>query len=284
MTRVLLALAVLLTLAPLGAQTPTFSARLDAVRVDVLVTDRQGLVRGLQPADFDVLDNGVPQQVDFATFEDLPLNVVAAFDMSESISGERLTHLREAERALLGGLKPADRAALLTFSHKLTLLEDLTSDVQRLRDAIDGATPRGHTSLVDAAHAAMLVAEPGAGRNLVILFSDGIDTASWLTPDSVIESARRADLTVYAVAVRENGRSAFLDKLADGTGGGVVEIESTGDLGRTLVTILDEFRLRYVVSFSPRGVTRQGWHRLEVRVKGRPATVRARSGYFVVGN
>jgi VWFA-related protein len=278
------AAAVVLALAPLGAQTPTFSARLDAVRVDVLVTDRQGFVRGLQPADFEVLDNGVPQQVDFASFEALPLNVVAAFDMSESISGERLGHLREAERALLDGLKSSDRAALLTFSHKLTLLEDLTSDVRRPRDAMDEATPRGQTSLVDATHAAMLVAEPRAGRNLVILFSDGLDTASWLPPGSVIDSARRADLTVYAVAVRENGRSEFLEKLAEATGGAVVEIESTRDLSRTLVAILDEFRQRYVVSFSPRGVARPGWHTLQVRVKGRQTTVKARSGYFAGGN
>jgi hypothetical protein len=68
--------------------------------------------------------------------------------------------------------------------------------------------------------------------------------------------------------------------LAELTGGATVEIESTKDLSATFVRILEEFRHRYLVSFSPRGVTEEGWHRLEVRVKNRRVTVKARPGYF----
>jgi hypothetical protein len=95
---------VVLVPAPTAAQQPTFSARLDVVRVDALVTDDGRIVRGLTPDQFEVLDNGVRQQVDLASFEDLPLDVVLAFDLSESLSGERLDHLRTAGRAVLGGL------------------------------------------------------------------------------------------------------------------------------------------------------------------------------------
>ena len=91
-------------------------------------------------------------------------------------------------------------------------------------------------------------------------------------------------MTVYAVSVRENGRSEFLEQIAVATGGAVVEIESTTDLGRTLIGILDEFRQRYVLSYSPRGVSRGGWHTLQVRVKGRRAAVTARAGYFGATN
>lgn len=265
-----------------GGPTPTFSARLDAVRVDALVTDRGRIVRGLGPDAFEVVDNDVVQQVDLASFEELPVNVVLAFDMSESVSGERLGHLREAGRGVLGGLKRDDRAALLTFSHRLTLQQELTGDLPRLQEALDAAQPKGRTSLIDGAYASLLLGEGDAGRDLLIIFSDGLDTASWLTVDSVLESARRSDVTVYAVSVKENGRSPFLEQLAETTGGGVVEVESTKDLGRTFVGILEEFRQRYVVSYSPRGVARDGWHKLQVRVKGR--TVKARAGYFGVGN
>jgi VWFA-related protein len=280
-----------------SAQQPTFSARLDAVRVDVLVTDRGQVVRGLAPADFEVVDNGVAQQVDLAGFEELPLNVVLAFDLSESVSGERLEHLQDAGRAVLGGLKADDQAGLLTFNHKLTLQQELTGELPRVRDALADANPRGLTSLVDGTYAALLVGEGGAaqggaaqsgaarssaGRDLLIVFSDGLDTASWLTEASVIEAARRSDVTVYAVTVRENGKSGFLEQTAEATGGGVVEIESTKDLSRTFVGILDEFRQRYVLSYSPRGVPQGGWHPLQVRVKGRRAAVKARAGYFGV--
>jgi Ca-activated chloride channel family protein len=273
-------LLLLFVAEPAAAQTPTFSARLDVVRVDALVTDGGRPVRGLGPADFDVMDNGVGQHVDLASFEELPLDVVLAFDMSESVAGDRLDHLRQAGTAVLGGLKPDDRAGLLTFSHSLTLRQDLTGDLPQLREALNGAAPRGRTSLVDGTYAALLVGEADAGRDLLIVFSDGLDTASWLTPERVIEAARRSDVTVYAVTVRENGTSEFLEDLADATGGAVVEIESTKDLSRTFVGILEEFRQRYVLSYAPRGVASDGWHTLRVRVKGRRGTVRARAGYF----
>jgi hypothetical protein len=71
----------------------------------------------------------------------------------------------------------------------------------------------------------------------------------------------------------------FLKNLGEVTGGAVFEIESTKDLSQTFLRILAEFRQRYLLSFQPRGVSTTGWHRLEVRVKGRRGTVRARAGY-----
>ena len=78
-------------------QLPTFSSRVEAVRVDVLVTDGGKPVRGLRAADFEVLDNGVRQTVDFVSAEQLPLNVVFTFDLSGSIVGERLANLARGE-------------------------------------------------------------------------------------------------------------------------------------------------------------------------------------------
>jgi VWFA-related protein len=262
------------------AQQPTFSTRVDVVRVDVLVTDDKKVVAGLTAEQFEVLDNGVTQQIDLASYGDLPIDVVLALDLSESLTGERLDHLRSAGRAVLGGLKPDDRAGLLTFNHKLTLRQNLTGDRSKVAAALEDAEPVGQTAVVDGTFAALLLGQADAGRDLLIVFSDGLDTASWLTEANVIEAARRADMTVYGVTVRENGRSEFLEKVAEATGGAMVEIESTRDLSRTLVAILDEFRQRYVLSYSPNGVVQGGWHKLQVRVKGRRATVKARAGYF----
>lgn len=169
--------------------------------------------------------------------------------------------------------------ALLTFSHVVALREALTADAPRVRAALAAIAPGGSTSLVDAASAALLAAEPGPSRTLIIVFSDGQDTSSWLVPDRVVESARSSDSTVYAVTVRESRRPEFLRALADVTGGAVIEIDSTQDLSATFTRILDEFRRRYVLSYSPQGVSREGWHRLDVRVRGRRADVRARPGY-----
>lgn len=286
-TRWLVAVALLL-LGSTGSavtQTPTFSATLEAVRVDVLVTERGQVVRGLRPADFEVLDNGVRQQVDLVSFEQIPLNVILALDMSSSVSGERLEHLRGAGRALLDGLTREDRAALLTFSHMVVLGEGMTANVGRMRTALDQVQSLsvhafGGTALIDGSYAAMILGESDVGRGLAIVFSDGLDTSSWLSADKVLESARRSDVVVYSVSVRGSNKAPFLRDLSALTGGTVVEIESTKDLGATFVGILDEFRQRYLVSYSPHGVSKDGWHRLEVRVRGRKATVKARAGYL----
>jgi VWFA-related protein len=267
------------------AQRPTFSSRLDAVRVDVLVTDGNGLVRGLGPADFEVADNGVVQKVDLAAFEELPLNVMLALDLSQSVSGDRLSHLREAGRGLLSGLEAIDKAALVTFSHRVMLAQALTGDRRLVRDALDAVEPHGLTALVDGTYTAMMLGGADAGRDLLIVFSDGLDTASWLTAANVLDAARRVEVTAYGVSIRGGRKPQFLADLAEVTGGGLIEIESTRDLAPTFAAILQEFRQRYVVSYTPRGVGPDGWHRLEVRIKPSAARkgnvkIKARAGYF----
>jgi VWFA-related protein len=262
-----------------SAQQPTFSSRLEAVRVDVLVTDRGRVMTGLGAADFEVRDNGVLQAVDLVSLQQIPLNVVLALDASASVSGERLTDLKSAAHVLLDQLTGDDRSALVTFSQAVRLREALTRSTGRVRAALAEVQPRGDTSLVDGAYTAMMLDPPDGGRNLLLVFSDGLDTASWLTADGVLDSARRTDMVVYGVTPRGREESVFLDELTEVTGGATVRIESTKDLSATFLRILEEFRQRYLISYSPAGVAKDGWHRLDVRVKNRRVTVRARSGY-----
>src|SRR5262245_24194674 len=161
-------------------QRATFSTRREIVRVDALVTERGQPVRGLEPADFQIFDNDVPQKVELVSFEQIPLNVVLAFDMSSSVTGERLEHLRTAGPSLMSGLATADQAALITFSHVVSQLAPLSHDFARVRRALEVATPPGDTALVDGVYTAMMIGESDVGRGLVIVFSDGLDTASWL--------------------------------------------------------------------------------------------------------
>jgi len=261
------------------AQQPTFSSRVEAVRVDVLVKDRGQILRGLGTQDFEVRDEGVLQEVDIVRLELVPLNVVLGLDASASVTGERLEHLLGAGHSLLERLSGEDRAALLTFSHAVRLRQELTRDIPLVRQALDAVIPAGQTSLIDGASAAIALSGADVGRSLLIVFSDGVDTASFLSSDAVLQSARRADVVAYGVAIRSRINPTFLKELGALTGGSVFEIESTKDLSQTFLRILDEFRQRYLLSYTPRGVPATGWHRLDVRVKGRRATVSARAGY-----
>jgi Ca-activated chloride channel family protein len=181
---------------------------------------------------------------------------------------------------VLAGLRKEDQAALVTFSARVMVGPPLTPDVARVRLALEDADPSGSTSLVDASFAGMMLAGSDAGRGLVIVFSDGRDTASWLKAGAVIDAAKRSDAVVYAVAAGLAPREAFLADLTHQTGGRLFRIESTKGLSDVFLEVLDEFRQRYLVSYSPSGVTQDGWHQLTVRVKGRTAAVRARPGYL----
>jgi VWFA-related protein len=263
-----------------SAQRAAFSTVIESVRVDVLVTDNGRPLLGLQPADFDVTDNGVPQQVDLVSFEQIPLNVVLALDMSASVAGDRLGQLQDACGAVLDGLTKDDQAALVTFSNFVSLAAPLSGRLADTRRALDDVYGFGETSLVDGVYAAMEAGEADAGRALLIVFSDGLDTSSFLTADAVLESARRSDAVAYSAAIGEGANSSFLRELSTLTGGTLYKVDSTRDLRATFVRILEEFRHRYLISYTPRGVATSGWHRLDVKIKNRRASIKARPGYL----
>lgn len=282
MTRRILALLLFLTVGSVSTstQTLTFTSGVEAVRVDVLVTEDAKPVRGLPLGDFEVLDNGVRQQIDLVSFEQIPLNVVLVLDASDSVVGERLESLRSAAGALLDGLTSDDRAGLVTFSHVVGLGSGLTGQLADVRAALNRPLAPGTTALVDASFAGMMLGEADVGRALLIVFSDGLDTASWLSPDLVLDTAKRSDVVVYAVVLGTSQKPPFLRDLISTTGGRLIQVESTRDLSATFLGILDEFRQRYLVSYSPRGVAKDGWHSLVVRVNRKGVTVKARPGYL----
>lgn len=261
----------------------TFSSRVEAVRVDVLVTERGRPVTSLTASDFAVTDNGVPQTVDLISRDQAPLNVVLALDVSESLTGERLQQLRSAGSLLVGRLQPRDQAALVTFDDTVVLQAGLSEDLGRVGAVVSGLRTwgrSGRTALVDALFASVLAAESDVGRALVVAFSDGVDTGSWLKGGVVLDTVKLSDAVVYAVTTRHAGRTDFVRDLTEASGGSLSEIESTKDLTAAFTSILDEFRQRYLISYTPRGVAPGGWHDVTVRVRGRDRRVKARPGYW----
>jgi VWFA-related protein len=279
-----LALAYLLAVASASlqgmAQQPSFRATALGVRVDVLVTDRQKPVAGLTAQDFEVRDNGVVQTVDVVDAADIPLNVVLALDTSGSTAGARRADLIAASEALIDGLVPADRAALTGFSHAVVPLIALTDDLTAVRAALLRMDASGRTAVMDGVYVALTSTLAQPGRSLVVVCTDGADISSWLRPDAVVESARRSNAVIYAVTSSDARQVEALESLADATGGGVLRVSAGADLRGAFRRILQEFRSRYVLAYAPSGVPLGGFHRLDVRVKRRGLTVKARPGYI----
>ena len=275
---VIVAVGLCATVVAAQQQAPVFVARRDVVRIDVMVTEGTRSVLGLQAADFTVTDNGVRQQVDYVSFDELPLNVVLTFDASGSMAGSRFDDLRSAGHAILDLLRKDDRAALISFSQAVSLGSDLTADRDIVKGALNFVSARGQTALVDASFSGLALGGSEAGRSVMFVFSDGRDTSSWLEPQRVIDFAKAANVAVFGVAT-SGVRNTFLRDLVNVTGGDLVQVQSTRELQPAFVQLLKAYRLRYTIGYSPTGVADGGWHSLKVSVSRRGATVKARDGY-----
>ncbi len=264
-----------------AAQSTTIAVKTEEVRVDVLVTDHGRPVHGLKAEEFTVLDNGVPQRISFASQEHIPFNAVLVLDMSSSVAGERLSHLRRAGRVLLDEFERDESAALVTFSHAVSIKSALTNDIEAVKAELDGVQPMGDTAVIDASYTGLILSESRPGRPLLIIFSDGLDTSSWLTADAALETAKCSDAVVYAVSSGKHPKMTFLQDLTQTTGGTLFKIESTRNLGQVFMDILEEFRRRYLLTYSPAGALSRGWHKLDVRVRDSRLTVKARPGFLI---
>ncbi len=274
---VCVAVTVALSLAP-RAQEATLRPRTNLVRIDVLATNGRHPITDLTAADFEIRDNGTRQTVDFMRFEELPLNLTLVCDMSFSVAGDDANNIRRAVQALIPNLKRGDRVSMLTFGGRVTERLALTEDVGALATALDGVEPAGLTAAVDAIYSGLTMVGHEPGRSLVLVFSDGMDTASWLTPARLIEAVQASPATVYAVSIGDDA-TQFLREVTDASGGRHTRIDSTNNLEAAFAEFLGEFRKRYVLGYEPTS-TVPGWHRLEVKVRRRGVDIRARPGYI----
>ncbi len=285
-----------------AGQQPVFRATTDAVTVDVSVRSGNRVITGLRPADFEILDNDVPQEVVDASYEKLPIDVTVALDVSASVSGELLDQLRTSVRQLVADLARQDRLRLITFNHQISRVFDFTADLAAVGRAVKQVTASGGTSLIDTIAVALVSASDPARRQLVVVFSDGLDSQSFTDESVMTDVARRGNATVYVVRslafqTMKIGVSQtpvqvisrvpprdppLLFSVTGETGGRVVPVAPwDSDVASTFRRVLSEFRSCYVLRFTPRGVDRGGYHVLTVRVRRtEQLEVRARRGYF----
>lgn len=264
------------------SQAPTFRVGVERVQLDVSATRGGRPVAGLTATDFVVTDNGVPQQIESALLEDAALSVQLVLDTSSSVSGSRLQHLIDASIGLLGSLRTLDRAGLITFSTSVDVKVPLTDDLNQVKRAVATVHGSGATSLRDAVQLALETPPDRRSRMLVLVFSDGVDTMSWLRDADVVESARRSGVVVHVVEIRGlDAASPLSVALTNAAGGRIFSASSAEDLARLFTGALAEMRARYVLTLTPRSPAVPGWHDLRVKTRLNGIDVKARPGYFV---
>ena len=272
---------------------PVFRAQVEEVYVDVFVTRSSQSVAGLRAADFELRDNKVPQRLELLSAESRPILAVLVFDISSSMEGDRLIALRAAGEAFLSGLGPADQAALVAFSEQIAWLAEPTTDKAVVRSALASLRARGATAVFDALFAAITVSQETL-RPLIVLFTDGEDNTSWLDAQQIRAMVERSNALVHVVGWRarrdvragsstpiESESESTLRDIAEATGGHFWMADSPARLQMAFTAVADAMRQRYVLRYQAEGVKREGWHRIEVRLKTGKGDVHVRRGYWV---
>ena len=258
-----------------------FSSGVQLVEVYATVTDAKGEpVTGLRREDFEVYENNALQDVSTFVAGEFPLTVALGVDRSWSMAGEPLRLAKQASQSFLRQLKPADRSMVLAISSDADVIAPLTMDRFNQSREIGALEPWSTTALHDAVVAALDRLEPEAGRQALVLFSDGQERYSKTTAAQVVERARRCNALVYPIAFGRS-RPPLLAELAVLTGGRSFLLKDPRELERTLAAIARELRYQYLLGYAPEEPAGGDaeWRSIRVVVKTPGFRVRARDGY-----
>lgn len=278
----------------------------ELVNVPFNVNDKKNKhITDIGRAEVQVFEDGVPQEVfSFERQLDAPLTIALLIDTSGSqeltIGAEREAAYRFFQKVL----RPQkDVGCVISFSKEVTLEQSLTASLPSLTAALDrvrvtpssgfgrgGTAPSnpqaGGTSMHDAIFLASDdVLRREAGRRVIILLTDGVDTTSAYRAEAAIERAWRSEVIVYSIGIGYGGvAEGVLSKYAKETGGRVFIPRGSDDLDRAFAEIENDLRQQYIVSYSPANAKRDGtFRKIEVRLAGetrKDLRVRYRRGYY----
>jgi Ca-activated chloride channel homolog len=272
----------------------SYKTDVDVAGFTVTIVDREGeTVGGLEPVDFEVREDGVPQAITYFTrgeAEDaVPLHIGLLFDTSDSMEKD----LMFSRNAAIRFLKIFSRAVdftLVEFADDVRAARFSQSEFPRLVERIRSSKAKGRTSLYDAASVYLSSAFDQTGRKVLVIFTDGDDTSSSRRWDETLRLLRASDVTVYPIgflANRGTPRLTLQSKLmeiARLTGGRALFPGTMKELEPMYASIAAEIQGQYVLGYVPTNTVRDGkWRKVDIKLKRPPAEriqVRTREGYF----
>ena len=298
----------------------TLIVNTDLVSITVTVTDRDGrYIEGLDKSAFKVYDDKLQQEITFFGDEDSPISVGIVFDMSGSMSGEKIIRAREAVAGFIETSHPGDEYFLIAFDSRARLLMDRTHDSAAILNKVAFVQPGGRTALYDAAYLGVEKLLSGMHeRRALIVISDGEDTSSRYSLKELVRQVKESGVLVYSVGILDppvsidtshtrdrwmqrsiaQGFSPVesashqydrmtLEELSIPSGGRAFLAHNGTEMTDVFERIALELRRQYSIGYRPANFAGDGkWHRIKIKVSppaGFPhAIVRAREGYYAV--
>lgn len=268
----------------------------DLVTMTLTVQDLYGrYVSGLKKQAFRIFDNNQEQEITFFSDADAPISIGIVFDVSGSMSGEKIQKARKALERFVATNHPSDEYFLIAFNERAQLLLNRTRDAQAALDKFTLVKPAGNTALYDAVYLGVEKVTLGSRqKKALLIISDGQDNSSRYNFGEVRRLTKESDVVTYAVGINDAGDAgstlgmqgqAFLDELTSVTGGKSFYPQSDVEMDEIFERIALELRHQYTVGYTPKDFQPDGkWRKVKVKVnppRGLPRLgVRSREGYY----
>jgi Ca-activated chloride channel family protein len=270
----------------------------DLITFTVTVTDTYGrYVSGLGKSAFTVLDEKKPQEITFFSDDDAPVSVGVLFDVSGSMSGDKIKRARDALSKFIQTSHNSDEYFLIAFNSRAQLLLDKTRDGNAVLDKLMFVQTRNNTALYDACYLGVEKVQRGAHpKRALLLISDGQDNNSRYTFNELRRLLKESDVTLYGVGILSGSDAGssmgmegqgILDELASVSGGKAFFPRSNAEMDDIFEQIALELRHQYSIGYKPVNFANDGrWHKIKVKVnppRGLPRLfVRSKEGYYAV--
>jgi Ca-activated chloride channel family protein len=305
----LAALSCLFAAVMVSAQSPTATPpddeervriKTDLVTLTLTVTDPFGrYVSGLNKNVFTVSDNNQEQEIVFFSDSDAPVSVGILFDVSGSMSGDKIRKARKALERFIITSHPSDEYFLIAFNSRAQLLMDRTRDGDAVLRKLTLVQPKNNTALYDAVYLGIERVTRGSHqKRALLIISDGQDNASRYNFGEVRRLMKESDVVTYSVGIMDGSDSgssvgmqgqAFLDEISSVTGGKSFYPRTDVEMDEIFERIALELRHQYSIGYIPKDFQPDGkWRKVKVKIKpprGLPRlTVRGREGYYATPN
>jgi Ca-activated chloride channel homolog len=272
----------------------------DLITFNVTVTDIYGrFVSGLSKNAFSIFDDKQQQEITFFSDEDTPVSVGVLFDVSGSMSGDKVRRARDALAHFVQTSHDRDEYFLIGFNSRAQLLVDRTRDGQAVLDKLTFVQTKNNTALYDACYLGVERVQRGTHpKRALLLISDGQDNNSRYTFNELRRVLKESDVVLYAIGIlggSDVGSSlgmegqGILDELAGVSGGKAFYPRSAPEMDDIFEQIALELRHQYSIGYRPPNFTNDGkWHKIKVKVappRGLPRLFwRTKEGYYAIAN
>ncbi len=282
-----------------GADDDRHIVNTDLITVTVTVTDSYGrFVTGLGQKAFTILDDKIEQEISFFSDEDAPVSLGVIFDVSGSMSGDKIRRAREALGRFIDTSHQGDEYFLIGFNSRAQLLLNKTRDSDALLDKLTFVQTKGQTALYDAAYLGVEKVTRGTHqKKAVLLISDGQDNSSRYTFSELRRLLKETDVIIYSVGIvsgHDDGTlglagRAILEELSAVSGGKAFFPSTAAEMNDTFERIALELRTQYSIGYRPSNFANDGkWHKLKVKVQPPRGMsrlfVRSKEGYYAITN